>query len=144
MALSDIIAEKRTITLPSGKSFEVGAIDLTIAIRLFSTREKQITELFDEAQRQGLTKNPDPRRIGIMLIGIAPDFVAEAIAHAAEEPGSAANVRKLPISAQLEAIEAIFDLTLGAEGGVKKLGETVVRLLQKSTQAFKEINSDTP
>lgn len=141
MALKDIIAKRREIPAPGGETFTVGAIDLTIAIGLFASREAEIKSLFDEAQRQGLTKNPDPTQIALMLLKLAPDFVAEAIAWAAGEPEAAPNVRAFPIGVQIEAIEAIFDLTFEAEGGVKKLGETVVRLLQKSTVAFKELNT---
>src|SRR5690606_9829538 len=135
MALKDIIAPEREIKFMD-TSFTVGALDLTLVLLLLKARMPEAKSLFDEAKRKGLVDNPDPMSIALMLMQLAPDFVAEAVAMAAGEPDMADKVRKLPVGTQLEAIDAIMDLTFEAEGGVKKFGETLVRLVQKATQAL--------
>ena len=140
MALKDIIAPEKEITFGENK-FTVGALDLTIVIALVTKRQEEVRALFDEAQRQGLVANPDPLRIGLMLLQLAPDFVAVAIALAAGEPGTEAVVRKLPAPVQLEAVNTIIDLNFEAQGGVKKFGETLVALVQKATAALEAANS---
>lgn len=140
MALKDIIAKTEKVSVGEN-SFEVGALDLTIIIALFSKRQAELRTLFDHAQATGLVDNPDPMQIAVMLLQLAPDFVAEAVAMAAGEPGMATTVRKLPAPVQLDAINKIIDLTFEAEGGLKKFGETLVALVQKATSALQAANS---
>lgn len=141
MALKDIIEARREITVRPGQSFSVGAIDATIAVKLIQNRQDQIKNLFDVAAAKGLTEDPDPLKIGMLALDLFPDLTAEIIAWASGEPESVEQARTLPVTAQLEALDAVLELTFEAEGGVKKFGEIVVRLLQRTTGALGEIKA---
>lgn len=141
MALKDYAIRREDIALPGGNSFNIGPISLAVAVTLLVSRKDEVKAAFDMLKDKGLTDEPDPYLIGMALIEFAPGIVNEAIAHAANEPGAAAQVAQLPIGVQLEAIEKMFELTFEAEGGVKKFGETLVRLVQKATQAFQTVNT---
>ena len=56
-------------------------------------------------------------------------LVAEIIAMGCGEPDEAGKVAMLPVSAQVELLESIALLTFAAEGGAKKLMETVIRAM---------------
>lgn len=57
----------------------------------------------------------------------APMAVAQAIALAADEPDQAEKVARLPIPAQMDAIEKVLVLTFQSEADVKNLLGTVLR-----------------
>lgn len=66
----------------------------------------------------------------LSMIAETPTLMACIIACGCGEPDEWERALSLPLVAQLDAIEKILRLTTEAEGGPKKLMETLVRLLQ--------------
>lgn len=137
MSLADFQVAKRTITVPSGGgvvSFDVRAVCTQDISNLLRGRMSEIEVFFANFKANaGAGKKTDAKAIGTKLLDSAPDLICQLIAICADEPAMAPTVAMLPIGKQLEALEAIADLTFEAEGGPEKFLESVMRLLSGTT-----------
>ena len=145
MALRGYVPETASVYLPDGNSFAVRGLSLEDISILLRTHYAPIKMLFDKyagqsallGVAQAATEEPvglgSLEAVALEMIQVAPGLLADAIALAADEPGEAATVRKLPASNQVDAAEKIILLTLKAEGGLEKLVETVSRLTASVT-----------
>lgn len=137
MAIKDYIAKRGTVTYPGGE-FSVGPVTPSTIVALVQGRVPEVKRMFDDLKAKGLTdpESLDMTQIAIAVMGMSPDFLAEFIAQAANEPGTGSTVLTFPIGVQIDALDKILDLTFEAEGGVKKFGEALVRLIQKGQSAL--------
>ncbi|MEL4071752.1 hypothetical protein WKW50_16530 [Ochrobactrum sp. GPK 3] len=144
MALSDYVVETREIAVPKASPLSVRGLSLVDVTRLLSTRGKEIQTFFQkyisEIQAGGNPKADLPANLGQTLLDSAPSLVAEIIAHAADEPQAVHQASRLPITTQLEALEAIGQLTFDAEGGPKKFLEAVIRIMSGATGMMSGLN----
>lgn len=141
MALADIDLDYAEVTLPSGKSFSVRGLSLADVTRIVRHHGPVVQEFFlryagnrDDLKKTGIAET------ALALLDSAPALAAEVIALAADEPEHAAKVRKFPMGVQMDALEKIAALTFDSEGGPKKFGEAVVRLLQGTTSLLSDLN----
>lgn len=106
--LKDFAPRKHVIEV-DGCTFEVKGLTLESVANLLMVNADIVNDLF--AGKLQVTS----------LITSAPGFVAAAIANAAGEPDGVKAAAGLPAGIQLEALEAIWDMTIPNEAALGKL-----------------------
>lgn len=123
MALSDFAPE--TLTVSTKKvSFEVRGlsfIDLSSVVRTHYEDLESLFELYAADSASGAVTNLAIARYATTLIKEAPGLVAHIIALSADEPAMVDRAAKLPLLAQMDALQKIGKLTFEEIGGVKKM-----------------------
>lgn len=140
----------RTINLPNGASFTVRGIAMSDISRIVRTNTHDLGAFFERfmGEREQAMQSPDPKfaslgmatKFGKDLLTSAPALAADIIAHASDEPHLSHKVQRMPFPAQLEALEAIAELTFNGEEGIKKAGEVIVRMLRGATSLLADQN----
>lgn len=139
MGIGDFAPQTETIEFPGG-SFAVRGLALQDITVLLRAHYATASALFDkyvgesalaaaslEVPGAGLDMG-DPKSVVLEALEVAPGMIADVVALAADEPGSAPLVRKMPVVVQVTAIEAVIRLTMEAEGGMEKFIETVTKI----------------
>ncbi len=141
MGLADLKLPTETVEIPDMGDFTVRGLslpDLSHIMRLHGTALEAIylenvVRAGDEAPEMSISS------IGTAVLQSAPEAVALAIALAADEPNLVGVARKLPIAAQMDAIEKVLKLTFYTEdelgnliGAVLRGSESVQRVLSKA------------
>lgn len=127
MALSDIVIPTRTIEAGSA-SFEVRGLcyrDITDLMMSFKVELDELVTGYLDAADQPEGEAPDlfdPME----LLNKSPRLFARLIALAADEPNQDEIAAKLSIGVQVEALAAIYELTVDQAGGLEKLVGTVI------------------
>lgn len=130
MSLSDFQPETLTVKVKN-TSFDVRGLSFIDISALMRTHMDDLESMFNlyEAEANNATfGNVAMARYATRLISDAPGLVSHVIALAADEPGMVNKVERLPIVAQLDALQKIGKLTFEEVGGVKKLIEMVSNL----------------
>lgn len=129
MGLKDLLLPEKEIKVPGGGSFTIRGLnirDITFLVRQHSGEiETLFAKFSNDADNIG--------EVGMSLLETAPDIAAEVIALAAGERDAVDVVKNLPFPVQVEALEGVAFLTFDAEGGPKKVIETVLRALRGVT-----------
>jgi hypothetical protein len=140
LRLGEIVIETRDIEIGPGQFFTVRGLNLNDLIGVAFDHSPALVKLYDmfmaqhdagEAFTMELVK-----KIGLQALREFPDTIFLLIAHAADEPEAVATVRRLPLMAQLEAMEQIVILSIKSEAMLKKLQEIVLRLIEGVTTAL--------
>lgn len=148
MSLKALKLPTEAVTLPDGESFTVRGLSLADITAIVRGRGPEFSLLFDTYRDKtgGDAASLDDANMGDLgqsLIELAPDIASLVIAHASgdgdEEDYRIA--RRLPFPVQLDAIEKIGKLTFDAEGGPKKVVETVVRVLHGVTGLLTDLRA---
>lgn len=144
MSIAGYTPKREAVTLPGAVVVEVRALSLADLTTLFRRHTGAFTGLFEKYVAQASKADPTATMQqafqswqvmgGASILGGVldsfPDLVADAIAHGADEPQHANLVRMFPAGAQLELALHVVNLTVEAEGGVKKFMGTVGTLLR--------------
>lgn len=122
---------RRQIKTPGG-SFAVRGLSPDDVFTIYRRHAGEVAGWFDRLQAGGvdISLNAAPVLIG-SLLDTAPAIAAEVIALASDagvDDEVLADVRRLPLSPQASALEAIAELTFTQEMPPKKLLEIVVRM----------------
>lgn len=139
MSLMTWSAPRKTITLPGGDNFSVRAISLEDITTLWSIYGE---ELFDIFSSMDLGDNADEKNM-MLQAGLAawisrltaefPDIISTVIAITAdideEIEAVVAQVKLLPLQVQIEALDAIYALSVTEVGGSKKFVDHLSNLL---------------
>lgn len=130
MGLKDLRIPEEVVETRAGK-FSVRGLSADDVSFLVKYHGDDLTSLFNDfiAEENELTSDQVMKFV-LPIIQQLPVLVAKLIACAADDPEQFDLVRRLPISAQADALEKIVVLSFDAEGGPKKFAETVVRLLE--------------
>jgi L-fucose mutarotase/ribose pyranase (RbsD/FucU family) len=137
----------RTLTIPRTEIdtgfgvFSVRGIsvdDITLAA---IEHGPQIALLFARLQSEDAEMAQDIRSIILTLGREFPDLIAAIISLAADDysPESVRIARELPFPKQAEAVEAIFRNTFTSEADVKKLVESLARMIVGVSGALTEV-----
>lgn len=118
MLLKDIALPTKEIAVGEG-SFVVRGLSLQVVGDLLESHREQILGLFGGETDPGTLLQESPR------------LAARMIAHAADEPGEADKVTQLPVGVQVNALEAIWDLTIPDEETLGKVMARVAAALKK-------------
>jgi len=125
--LQELQLPTKNIKVPNNpKGFDVRGLSLPDIIAIVHDYREDAVALFERFSNDEEV-NGD---ILYKVIEMAPDLVALLINLASDGNKTTLPIaRKLPIQVQLDALESIAGLTFDAEGGPKKLVETVVRMM---------------
>jgi hypothetical protein len=126
----------------SGGDFTVRGLSLSDVMLLVSKDRAAIAALFHKFLQSGNDAAlEDVTKLGSALIESAPDLAAEIIAIAADEPDQVDVAKRLSFPAQISALEKIGELTFAAEGGPKKVVETVIRVVMGATDLLGDLQT---
>ena len=126
MALADFTPE--TVSIKAGRAtIAVHGLSFTDISSLIKTHFDDLDGLFDIYEKHSGAdfSNIAMGRYAVGLVKEAPGLVAHIIALAADEPDLVDVAAKLPLLAQVEALQAIGKLTFEEIGGVKKMLEAM-------------------
>lgn len=118
MGLRDMKLPSSTVEVPGCGSFAVRGLSVTEIEGLMNEHGAEMRAAFD-----ALTTRKDNAEIASTvstLVTKMPRLAAHVIAVAADDPEGVEFASRLPILAQLKAIDVIGGLTFGVEGGLKK------------------------
>lgn len=140
MSLSDYKPE--TIVVKGRNfSFEVRALsftDLSALVRLHYTDLEALFTIYEQEAATGGISSVSVARYATGLIKDAPGLVSHIIARAADEPELVDVAGRLPLLAQVDALQAIGKLTFEEVGGAKKLMDRMMNLVKDLKPAGKE------
>lgn len=141
MSAFDLFIPTRTIDF-RGQNFEVRGIAMPDVMMAVKDYGPQLATLFAKVQ-SGELETTDVRGAVVELAQELPDVIAAIIALAADAytPERVAVFRKLPVPVQAEAIEAVFHETFASEADVKKLMESLNRMLAAGSGALAMMNA---
>ncbi|OQM75598.1 phage pre-tape measure protein [Manganibacter manganicus] len=123
-----------TLTIPTetvefnGKTFEVRGLGLAQITFIVRQHREVVADLYQQAINGKMTGS-----IEEIALSMIDDFVPLAslvIACGMDSPNSADKAAKLPLAVQAQFLEKIVSLTLMGEGGLEKLMEIVVRVME--------------
>ena len=145
MGLRKIVIARKSIRVDDNQSFQVRGLSLTDIMAAMADYGPQMTLAFAKIMGGNEAKGPITQNaIRDQIKGLAgefPDLLAALIALAADDydPGMVEQAKALPMLAQMDAIEAVFQLTFQSEGDVGKLMEALTRGLVKATGALSQV-----
>lgn len=136
----------RTDIPAGGTTLSVRGVSFDDVMHLADTYGPTMAVMFGRIQSGSSLANADVRTIIGNLAKEAPDMVAAAIALATDEydDETVAIAKQLPFPVQLEALEAIFQRTFASEAEVKKLIESVTRMIAGVSGALTTAGSTLP
>ena len=132
MSLEDYVVQTKTTDIPGG-SITVRGLSLQDLSPLLTSYRPQLQAIWSkiEAVREGKTLGDIDIAEAIQIaLEICPPIVGGLIAMAADEAHLSEKAARLPISAQVDAIDAISTLTFEQNGGSAKLWEAVIKMIK--------------
>lgn len=132
--LTSLKIKREKVELDEKQSFEVRAISTNDIMVIASDHGAKMALLFGkltDARDSGSITGDGVRDIIFDLAREFPEVAATVIAMAADEytDDGMAFANQIPFTVQVDAIEKIFGLTFASEGAVKKLMESLTRML---------------
>lgn len=129
MGLRDIVIRTKTITAGEA-TFEVRGLSMSDVMIAALDYGPQLSMVFSKL-KSGEVEAVDIRSTVLELSKEFPDVMAAIICMAADDydPVMVAKLRRVPITVTVEACEAIFELTFTSEAEVKKLLESLTRII---------------
>lgn len=141
--ISNLTLPKREIEVPGGDQTisvrGLGANDLTVLVEAHMPKIVAIYTSIQQEVLSGLSEDTMQAVIQTIL-KLGPEVAAHAILLANDDPNPEAGmgtVVRLPAPVLVNALIALFELTLHSEAEVKKLLETLVNALNSSTNFVK-------
>ena len=137
----------KNITIPSEpvnvgeQSFNVHGIGVQTIAALLQMHPQVVESLFDLLMGdEDVSEKFQPDNIATLVLQYR-DFFADMIALSAHEKESGDVVRQLPVGVQINALTAIYKLTLDSVGGVKKLLPLLVETVKAANTSMKAITA---
>lgn len=130
MALSDFKVPTQTITAGGGQSFAVRGISADDLTFLLTRHPNELQTVIDQFMQMSNDKLSDDNAMSEFLLTFLPKIamsfaplVQSIIACASDDTGEAAlaAAKRLPLSVQVDALVAIFNLSFEDPTGIKKL-----------------------
>lgn len=129
MALRDIVIPTKTIEV-FDSSFEVRAISMPDLMEAIQDFGPAMASAFDKFQSGELEAITTPQVIQYAVREF-PDLATAVICLASDsyDQETMQKVRRFPIPVQVEALESVFSMTFRSEADVKKLLESLTRMV---------------
>lgn len=141
MGLRDISIPEELVKVSGGEVFAVRGLCLDDISYLMRRHGPHIKKLFEDFTQKGEVTVEGVAAFAMPILQSAPEIAAELIACAAGERDATSITARLPVPVQLDALEKLALLTFDAEGGPKKLLETVLRMAQGVSGLVAQINA---
>lgn len=139
MSLKDLNFPEVKVETPGGK-VAVRGLSLDDIIRIVRDNREAASNLFDQF-KLGAIRLDDTTTIGAAITDQAPDLAAQVIALGAGD-GDEESIdiaKRLPFPVQLELLEKIGEQTFVVEGGMEKIAETIVKVIQGMSGLVKSL-----
>lgn len=145
MGLKELKFPEATIKTPGG-DITVRGLSLRDITELVRRHKAAFEGLFNDVTsgKADLDSLTNGDTLIAMLAQTAPELAAEVIAAGAGDGGDLEAIevaKSLPFPTQVELLEQIGLLTFAMEGGLKKVVETVTRVMQSSTNALESVSA---
>lgn len=128
MAIRDFHIQTTEVPFTGG-SFTVHGVSFDELTRLATDATADVMAAIDAYEEMTASGNDSGEAIIGIVLAKAPDLAARLIANAADEPDLFPTVRKMPLSVQMNALEAIFRLTFEEPEALKKFSGQILTLL---------------
>lgn len=123
--IADLIPLKESVEIAEGKFLDVNPISLPQIVQLIADHKEAFLSLYVSSQ----VSKPDYS----LFLTVAPALVADVIAMGSNRQDEIKDIKRMPGTVQLIALEAIWRLSVP---DAKKLGEVLKRVVA-SLQHFK-------
>ena len=129
MGLRDIVIQTKTITVDSA-TFEVRGLSMHDLMIVAADYGPQLSLVFTQL-KSGEIERDDLRSAVVEVAKEFPELLAGIICLAADdyEPELVAKMSRVRMSVTAEAVEEIFKLTFKGEAEIKKLMESLTRMI---------------
>lgn len=136
MGLRDIVIRTKTISVED-TTFEVRGVSMNDLMVAASDYGPQLSLIFTKLQ-SGSLDTTDVKSAILGLLREFPEVLAAVICLAADdyEPAMVKKMCRVPMGVTVEALEAIFGLTFASEADVKKLMESLTRMMAAGSGAL--------
>tara|TARA_Y100000593_G_scaffold83521_2_gene157509 strand:- start:13687 stop:14169 length:483 start_codon:yes stop_codon:yes gene_type:complete len=148
--LSSLKIHRETVDY-GDQQFTVRAITTSDLLTVVAERGAELSmtfaKVYEEAQkRDGPVTSATIRKLIMDAAGEFPDIAACIIASAADDytPEGILNAKQLPFPVQTDAIEKIFHATFRSEAEVKKLMESLTRMVVATSGALVGMDLNLP
>ena len=143
MALRDLSLPTTQITV-SGGSFAVRGLSFADITQIAQDHGAEAAMVFGEVTGQYESGTLSQDGLRGLISRTAPRFVdltAAVISLAADDysPEAIAMAKRLPVPAQVEAVEAIFLHTFTSESEVKKFAERIIRMMSGVSSTLRQV-----
>ena len=140
MGLKHLKLPEASVAVPGGDSFAVRGLCLDDLSYLMRRHGSKLKKLLEDFSQTGEVTVEGVAAFALPILEAAPEIAAELIACASGDKNDAGIAATLPLPVQLDALEKLAELTFSADGGPKKLLETVVRMAQGVNGLLSEMN----
>lgn len=140
-SLADLSLPTEEVHVPRAGSFSVRGISVADASTIIRAHGKTLDAVYAETVSDTPGKMPNLKKMAQKLMDVAPLAVADIIAQAADDPGQAKKVAKLPVPVQVDALVKVAGLTFESE---KQLGELLETVISGSTALERIVTDLTP
>lgn len=145
MGLKNLTLPKAIVEL-SGGEFAVRGLSLDDILALMFPHGDVLAQIFDKvAEKKADLGDEMIGEYAMGLVQSAPGVAAKIIVMACDESADDAEAMqiasRLPATVQLDALIKIGQLTFAAEGGLKKVVETVVMLAKGTTSLVEDLKA---
>lgn len=131
--LTSLKIKRTKVALDENQSFEVRAVSTNDLMALVSEHGATLALVFSKLSNSesGAVTGDSVRDLIFDVAREFPDIAAAIIALAADEytEDGMNFARDIPFTVQVEAIEAVFGLTFASEGSLKKLLESLTKMI---------------
>lgn len=118
----------------NGKTVQLHGLSLAHIIHIVNAHREPLSNLFLKAAQGQLQS--DPQSIALELAEDFEHIVGRIIACSMHRPEAAEQMRRLPITAQIEAMSLIVGLTLAQDGGLEKTLGIVTQALVRANEGL--------
>lgn len=145
MGLRNIKVEEAVIPYGDG-DITVRGLSASDLMLVVSTYGSQAALVFNKIQSGGSLQTTDVQALIASIAGEFPEMLAVGIALAADaySPENVETLRRLPLPTQVQCIEEIFKLTFRSETEVKKLLESLTKMMAEVSGALTEVALPLP
>lgn len=130
-----------TLEIPYGRNnrkLVVRGLSLTDVSKIIVDHKEDLDFLFDDKTKDAAKEavKDDPKAFGWKLVTQFPVLASKLVALAADMPDRAGEVMNLPAPVQLNAIEAIYQLTVEDNGGLQDFLDRILRTIETVKQGM--------
>lgn len=131
--------ERAQVLTVRGLSYQ----DFMVLFTTFGKGVDQVLSFIDASSKGGKVPDDfDLKEFGMGMIGSSPQVVALLIALAADLPSNRDDVARMPLPAQIDALEKIYELTVTEAGGLADFLALVSRIARNVTKATHSLRSN--
>ena len=132
--IADLLPQKRQVLVAPGKYLEIRPLAMEEVGHLFLKFQESFMGLYSS----GMNKKTMQEQLQMYVVA-APDLVASILEYAADAPGEIEDIKRLPPTVQLIALEACWEMTVPDPKKAKELFSVAMAKLRSLSQKEKPL-----